>query len=176
MYLLPCPSCQTSITVSPSQAGDTTTCPACQSAIDIPKLGQLRQLDRAEQTPSATVGPREVSTGRQIGFMVLGLVAIASLLAAGFCGIRWALIEVPTTTDEHVAELREAYHTLSAAELIREYESMEKYGLDLGSPYKYKQIENEKKAWGNKATATAIVGGLAVIGAVIVGLVGRKRT
>ena len=48
MYLLPCPSCQAPITVSPSQAGDTQVCPSCGETAAIPKLGDLRELPRAD--------------------------------------------------------------------------------------------------------------------------------
>lgn len=179
MHLLPCPSCQASISVSPSQAGDETTCPKCQSSVVIPKLGQIRQLPLAEDGPSGgqTVakGEMETSSGRRAGFVVLSLIGTASLLAAGFCGIRWSLIDVPSSTEQHIARYREEYAKLSAAELVREYEDMEKYGVELGRPYRYKTMEMTKKKWGQNASIAAGIGGLAILGAVVlVGSGGRN--
>ncbi len=100
------------------------------------------------------------------GFLVLGLIATASLLVAGFCGIRWVLIDVPNTTQEHIASMREQYRELSAAELIREYEQMDRYGIELVTPYKYKQLQIKKDSWGRNASIAAAVAGLAVLGGV----------
>ena len=128
MHLLPCPSCHAALPVSPSQAGDQTTCPECQATVAIPKLGELRRLPLAEQDSGiSAAGDQqgiESSSASRAGFVVLGLIAAASLLVAGFCGIRWSLIDVPATSDEHIARMREEYQKLSAAELIREYVDM----------------------------------------------------
>lgn len=176
MHLLPCPSCQASIPVSPSQAGDRTTCPNCQSSVAIPTLGKLRQLPLAEQAPPAGE-LRSIETGSRsgAGFIVLGLIATACLLVAGFCGIRWSLIDVSATTEKHISSYREQYKALTAAELIREYEQMEKYGLDLASPYKYKQEERTKRKWGLNASIAAGLGGLAILGAAVLAASGRQE-
>ena len=138
MHLLPCPECEASIPVSPSQAGDQATCPACQAAVPIPKLGELRQLplEGGQAAEADAAGPRELesSVWTRASFLLLGLLAVASLLIAGFCTIRWYLVEVVATSEQHVAQLREDYQGLSAAQLIREYEDIEKSGLDLPGP------------------------------------------
>ncbi|MEL7266083.1 MAG: hypothetical protein AAFP69_14885, partial [Planctomycetota bacterium] len=51
MFLLPCGECQQSFPVAPSRAGDTVTCPHCSAAVVVPKLGELRQLPRADASP-----------------------------------------------------------------------------------------------------------------------------
>ena len=91
---------------------------------------------------------------RSAGFLVLGLIATASLLVAGFCGIRWVLIDVPNTTEEHIATYREEYRELSAAELIREYEQMDRYGIELVTPYKYKAIADQERTAGAEMQAS----------------------
>ena len=175
MHLLPCPECQTEIKVAPSQAGDTVTCQKCQHEVAIPKLGDLRQLPRvddAADTASATSGGASGTV--RGGFLGLALIGVICFLIAGYCGIRWSLIDVPTTTDEHVAMIREQYATAPAAKLIRGYEQMERDGIDLGTPYTYKMRAIEKSGWGKNASITAGVGALAILGAFAIAAVGRK--
>lgn len=180
MHLLPCPSCQSSIRVSPSQAGDATNCPACQTSVVIPRLGDLRKLPQEEDSaPSgshaAVAAGASTSTWRRVTFVILGLIATASLLIAGFCGLRWSLIDNPFSTEVHIATIRDQYSGLSAAQLIREYEEMDRYGLDLAAPYKYKVTESIKNQWGMNAVIAAGVGGLAVLGAIAVSVSGRRK-
>ncbi len=176
MHLLPCPHCQASIVVSPSQAGDETTCPECQASVAIPKLGDIRQLPLADEEPTVQATAQgEPSSWHSAAFLVLGLIATASLLIAGFCGIRWSLIEVPGTTEEHIATYRQEYAALTAAELIREYEQMERVTLDLGGPYKYKRDEMTRNKWGKNASIAAGVGGLAILAAIAVAVSGRRN-
>ena len=175
MYLLPCTQCDQSLKVSPAQAGDSVSCPACKATVSIPRLGDLRRLEVAD--------PEQDSLGRDQGnersssfvalFAVLGLIAAASLLASGFCGIRWAIIEVPATTDEHISIIRDELSKRTAAELIREYEDMESRGLDLGLPFQYKEIELTKANWGQNAIITGSVGLVALL--VAVGVAGTTR-
>ncbi len=116
----------------------------------------------------------ETSSLQRAGFVVLSLIATASLLVAAFCGIRWSLIEVPATTDEHIAMYRVQYNNLSAAELIREYEQMDEYGLDLPGPYQYKTIELKKRKWGQNASIAAGIGGVAMLAACLLAVGGRS--
>ncbi len=177
MHLLPCPACQAPIPVAPSQAGDHTNCPACEVEVDIPKLGQLRQLPLAESDVGAKVASTQRDAGGlsagQAGFVFLGVIATASLLIAGFCTIRWSLIEVPMTTEEHIAKFREAYQELKPAELIREYEQMEEFGLDIASPYNYQNVALEKRNWGRNASIAGGVAALSILGAAV--LAGGRR-
>jgi hypothetical protein len=165
MYLLPCPHCQEPIEVAPSHAGDDATCTACSATVPIPKLGELRQLPRADEASSGDVAPGSVadSSGQQIGAAILGMIALVGILIGGYTAIRWFLIETPTTTQEHIDELTVAYNEANAAVLIREFENMEEMGLDLTAKYKYKTIALEKARWGWTAL---ISGGLALIAAV----------
>ena len=129
MHLLPCPECGAEIPVSPSQAGDLTTCPGCQAQAAIPRLGDLRNLPLASQPVEGDAAPRDASAGLSMAFVFMGSIAAVSLLIGSFCWIRWYLVEVSNTTESHIASLREQYETLSPGRLIREYEDMEKYGL-----------------------------------------------
>ena len=112
---------------------------------------------------------------RSAGFLVLGLIATASLLVAGFCGIRWVLIDVPNTTEEHLTTLRAQYRELSAAELVREYEQMDKYGIDLVMPYNYRKQQIKKDKWGRNASIAGAVGGLSILGAIGLAITVRRN-
>ncbi len=175
MYLLTCSHCQASVPVSPAQAGDEMSCPACTQSVRVPKLGELRQLPLADQSDTAGDAPQATgSMGANTGFVILGSIATISLLIASFCGIRWALVKVPTTTTEHVNQLREAYQVAAPAELIREWESMEKYGVDIVSAYSYQNLANEKRIWGNNTVIAAAVGGLSILAAWGLARTGRR--
>ncbi|MCG8649939.1 MAG: hypothetical protein MI861_08900 [Pirellulales bacterium] len=179
MHLLPCPTCQASITVSPSQAGDQLNCPSCQSAVDIPKLGQLRQLPRAEADRGAQTADRQPrvanSSGRQATFAVFGVIATISLFIAGFCAIRWYLVDVPMTTERHIAKFKEEYKKLKPAELIREYEQMERFSLDITVPFEYKKEENKRNRWRRNALVSGAVCGIASLCALALLITGGRN-
>ncbi|MGB7327580.1 MAG: hypothetical protein WBD31_22070 [Rubripirellula sp.] len=175
MHLLTCPACQDSIPVTTSQAGERMTCPACQSPVDVPTLGQLRKLPVTEESAAQSPELRETAGGGSIAFGVFGLIATAALLVAGFCGIRWALIDIPINTESHIAEFEQAYQEIEAAQLIREYEQMEEFGVDVAMPYKYKTLANTKSDWGWSSAIAGAVAAIAIILATIFGIAGRKR-
>ncbi len=151
------------------------SCPACAQAVRVPKLGELRQLPLANQSATpADVAIATGSAGTNTGFVIFGLIATISLLIASFCGIRWALVKVPTNTTEHVNQLREAYKVAAPAELIREWESMEKYGVDIVSSYTYQKLADEKRTWGNNTVIAGAVGGLSILAAWGLARTGRR--
>ncbi len=166
MYLLTCSHCQTSIPVSPAQAGDEIPCPQCGEVARVPKLGELRQLPTAGTPGVPEVGPSEVASGgRTTGFVIFGGLATLCLLIAAFCGIRWALITVPSNTELHIDQMRQAYKEAQSAQLIREWEDMEKYGVDIVSAYNYQKIANEKRRWGTDAAVAGSIAGLCILAA-----------
>ncbi|MEM9588021.1 MAG: hypothetical protein AAGA03_12140 [Planctomycetota bacterium] len=176
MYLLPCPECSQSLTVSPAQAGDHVDCPSCQASIAIPKLGELRQLETAETDgDAASHRSGEVSFTRQIAFVGLAMVVTASLLMAAFCGIRWVSHPSQTTPDSFIASLEETYNNASTAQMIREWEDMERFGVDLATPYSFYAEYQEKQQWRTKAMFAAGVGLFALIGCVGLGLAGSRK-
>jgi hypothetical protein len=159
MYLLSCPNCQAELSVAAAQAGDSISCSSCQSEVAIPKLGELRNL------PQTAEGQNEVSGGSRsvggtIAFVVLSLIAVGALLGAGYNAIRWAMIETNVTHASHLAEIQTEYRKVEPAAMIKEFEDMEKYSLDLVTPYKYQVTANEKSRWGWNAVAAA---GLALL-------------
>ncbi len=180
MHLLPCPECQTAIPVTTSQAGGQVPCPKCGHDVDVPTLGKIRQLPLAPSDGAAAIAdqaaPAGASSGGSIGFLVLGLIATASIVIAGFCGIRWLTIDVPLTTPKHIVQYEKAYQELSPANLVREYEQMEKYALEMVPISKYTKIEQTKAAWARNTAVAGGVGLLSGIGAFLMIGRGRKRT
>lgn len=170
MYSLPCDHCDQPIAVSPSKAGQAMDCPHCGKSTLVPNLGQLKRVALAdaslESTPIVAESTGTSATG-SIAFVALALLATACLVVASFCGIRWFLIEVPTTTAQHIEETKAALQDASAAQLIIEYESIEEYGIDVDKPFPYQIIANTKSEWGFNAAVAAAVGSLAVVGAAV---------
>lgn len=180
MHLFPCPSCHASIPVAPSQAGETLACPSCQASVAIPKLGELRKLPRADSQADAQAAGRltggETNRVAHTGFVLAGLVATACLLVAGFCGIRWALSEVPNSTERHVISMRDDMSKFSAAELIRAYEEMDKTTLEMTLPFRYKELEVRKTQWGRNAIIAGSLGIGAVLVAIGLASMGRRKS
>ena len=175
MHLLPCTNCQHPLPVPPSQAGDSILCSECQTEVSIPKLGVLRQLPLAEKADEGkSARQKQRDGGVSIVFAALGMIALAGFIVAAFCGIRWVLIPNLKTTDEHVADLRADYAERPSAELIREYEQMVGDGIELGVPFTYKRIADEKQRWGQIAGISGVTGLLATVAAFGFAAVGRR--
>jgi DNA-directed RNA polymerase subunit RPC12/RpoP len=182
MYLLPCDECDQPISVTASKAGQQISCPQCGAEVVVPKLGELKRLQVPQggqsraadgSTNPSNVGPPDnVASGSSIVFVTLAFLATACLIIAFYCGIRWFLIKVPTTTEQHIATTTAAMKEASAAQLIVEYESLEKFGIDVASPFPYQVTANTKAKWGLNALVAASLGGVAVLGA---GLSAKKR-
>ncbi len=177
MYPLPCPACQQTISVTNSQAGSSTTCPHCGNAVSVPKLGDLRRLDEAAEPSTAALAAGDGGEGgeiRRTAFAVLMALAGIAGLGGGFCAIRYWNVDVPATTEMHVEEVRATFKQVPASQLVREFQQMEKYGLEVSLPYTYKKLEIEKAGWlRNTLIALGISGGLALL-AIVLGSTGRR--
>ena len=158
MYLLPCPHCHESISVSPSQAGDSAKCPHCGGDAPIPKLGELRRLPQADDVDNSQQ-ELPAAGASSIASVLLGMVGVIALFVAGFAAIQWYLVDVPTSTDEHVAKMKAEYEKMEAARFIREFEHMETYRLEVPSMFDYKIAELKRRRWGTNAL---IAGGIAL--------------
>lgn len=174
MYLLPCSHCQASIQVGPKQAGDTLSCPQCGHEVAIPKLGDLKKLPQEDAAADDLPRSSRSTFGQRVGFAVLVLITTLCLLIAAFCGLQWLTTEVPTTTEEHIAELREDYAELPAANLVREYEAIEQVGVDIATPLDYRVAELTRQRWGRNALIAGAFGLLAAACAIGLGLFGAR--
>jgi len=186
MPLLPCPFCNRSISVTISQAGSEVTCPECQRAVEVPKLGELKRLAASAEQPESPQlssqwanGPADSSaesnSGRRIAFAGLLAIAGVALVAGAFCFVRYLAIEIPATSEAHIAEIEQIYKQVPASQLVREWQQMEKYGLDVPSPYGYKKLEIEKNRWQRNTLISAGVIGIALVAAVGLMLTSPKR-
>jgi len=82
---------------------------------------------------------------------------------AVFCGIRWSMVTVPQTTEGNIADLRQQYSELPPANLIREWEDMENYGLDIVGTFKYHTLQKQKDDWGVSTLVAIGIGFLAMV-------------
>lgn len=159
MYLLSCPNCQSELPVTPAKAGEQLECPDCSVLVDVPNLGALRKLPRSESSAEGADSSTKVSSnpGATIAFAALSAIALAALLMAGYTGIRWAMIDASENTEIFLEQMDEEYKRIDAAVLIREFEDMEKFSLDLISPYKFHEVVLEKRRWGWNTVLAGIV-------------------
>ncbi|MEM9825015.1 MAG: hypothetical protein AAF958_00415 [Planctomycetota bacterium] len=178
MFRLDCPQCQAALPVSPAKAGGEISCPTCQAVVPIPKLGELRQLPRIEEDvagSSRKITRSGENAGSPLPFLTLALVAVGCLIAAGFCGIRWATIEVPATTESHIESIQNDYFEVESSVLLDQYEDMQQYGMEIGMPYKYQLIADRRDAWARSGLTAAGVGGVALLGSMLLAVGGRRR-
>ena len=143
--------------------------------VAVPKLGELRQLPQAEQSESASTRQTTRSTGSNIGFVLLSLLAAGGLLAASYSTIRWAVIDVPTTTEVHLQEIEKFFDTAEPAMMIREFDDMESKSLELLGPYNYQRVVLEKSSWGRNALIACAVTLVGLLGAFILGTRSGKQ-
>ena len=152
MYLLSCPNCHADVAVTPAQAGDRVRCPNCQQQVAVPKLGELKQLPQAAS--AADQNERLAATrpfGSTIAFVVFSLIALATLLAAGYNTVRWATIPSQMTTQEYLMEIEQFYDEAEPAMMVVEFEDMEERPLELVGPTRDQAINDEKARWGRNA-------------------------
>ncbi|MGV3486170.1 MAG: hypothetical protein ACO1RT_17260, partial [Planctomycetaceae bacterium] len=110
----------------------------------------MSTTDASAATAAGTRAPAatEASEGSRVLFG--GLLAIAGIaaLAGAFCLVRYLAVEVPMTTEGHIEEVAQVFKQVPPAQLVREWQQMEKYGLDVTSPYRYHKLAIEKANWG----------------------------
>ena len=174
MHRLSCPQCQHPIPVAVSKAGAIVSCPECGAEVAVPKLGELKRLPLHDNSAGRSPSGSPSSAGSPLPFVLMACIATAAVLGAGYCGLRYVLTDVPMTTEEHLREYKQGYETASPATLIREYEDMEKYGLELGEPMLYKSIEQRKSQWGRSTLLCGGVAAVAILGCVALSR-GRSR-
>lgn len=158
--------------VSAAKAGDTVACPQCKHTVEVPKLGELRKLESIDSKAALAVADRGLTGGRSFLFAALALVGLICLLGAAFCAVNWVTTEAPLTTQQHLDDLEVQYAKVNSAQLIREFEDITKYGVDVPTPYAYQTKVLAKQAWRNKTIAFGACGLLA---AFIATIIGRRR-
>lgn len=145
MPTLSCPHCSRPVEVATSRAGSDLPCPHCEQIIAVPKLGELRQLENEQAAAPAPANAGRI--GSRVAFAVLLAIAAIAASIAAFCLIRYAAITAPETTEGHIARIEEIYPQLSPAELVREWQELEKFTPETTGPYVYQRIAAEKSGW-----------------------------
>ncbi len=175
MPTLSCPACSRPVEVATSRAGSDIQCPACNQTIAVPKLGELRQLENEQAAAGNPASSGRI--GNRVAFAALLAIAAVAGSIAAYCLIRYATITVPETTEGHIAGIEEMYSQLSAAELVREWQEMEKFTPEATGPYRYQHIATEKSGWLRQGlTASAIAAVAALIAVLLIALQPRRST
>ena len=85
-HLLPCPHCETRLSIEPTQAGQTTGCPECSQVVPIPTLRKIRELPLdenqvAESTAQWSFERRSMFAGGLAAFLIgVGITVVFLLL------------------------------------------------------------------------------------------------
>jgi len=182
MPSITCPQCNQEVSVSISQAGAQVPCPGCEATIQVPKLGDLKRLTEAAAAANPHSHPPLLpsesadnqTTSRVLFGGALAMVGLSAIVAT-FCLVRYLSIEVPVTTEMHIEEIDRTYHSVSAAQLIREWQQMEKNALDVAFPYNYKKSETEKARWARNTAIAGAVSAAGILLAVFLGLADSRR-
>ena len=178
MYVLSCPNCHTDVHVTPAQAGDRIQCGQCQGDVAIPKLGELRKLPKVDEPaaadPVSTRDGTNRSLGSTIAFVACCLIAGASLLAAGYAGVRWMIIAPTMTTESHLEAIESTFPAAEPASMVKEFQDMEDRSLDLTAPYGYHLVVMEKNRWRNNALIAFGILVAGALGAFVAASTGRK--
>ena len=116
-YLLPC-TCGKKAVVSTAQAGDTVYC-ACGTALQVPTMRALAQLERADAQAVDSGKRRGLRSweDRHRAAFLLVLASLACLAVAGY--LVWVLPPLPVAPDPR--EITKTADELSAAEAFQVY-------------------------------------------------------
>ncbi len=172
----PCPHCSHDVSVAISQAGSEVSCPGCRQPVVVPRLGDLRRLQAAASDPAVEREGKQSlrsstdNAGRRALFSGALVIAAIAALAGAFCLSRYLSIEVTSTTEDHIAEVETSYHQVPAAQLVREFQQMEKYNLDVASPFEYKKLQMEKSKWARSGSICLAVFSLATVFGILLGV------
>lgn len=85
-YAFPCPKCAHVFDLVTTQAGQELTCPQCSAVATAPRLGQLKQLERMDQEPTAKGKTRRIHNGLFVAGILLAIIGLgggAGLLYRG---------------------------------------------------------------------------------------------
>lgn len=176
MPLLPCPFCSAVVDVPTSRAGSEIDCPSCHRSVPVPKLGELRKLESVPTSPATNQTLAGSATGHRAAFALLMSIAAIAIVGASYCMVRFAAIDVPATTEDHIAEIEEVYAQLPAAQLVREWQDMENFSPQLANPYVYQVIANERSAWLRNALIGLTIAAAAGVIAFLSLSLGRAKT
>jgi len=123
-YSLICPHCQHSNVVATTQAGQEIDCAGCQQALQIPRLGQLKQLPVIEL---AATPAKEKASSKGGKLFVLGMLML--IFGGGGGGGIWyyasgKLFDYETVVEQEITKLDSWVDKASLIEQVQLYETM----------------------------------------------------
>ena len=80
------------------------------------------------------------------------------------------------TTQTHIQEVEKVFKQVPPAQLVREWQQMEKYGLDVATPYRYHKLAVEKASWARNGLICLAILMAAIAMATVIGLKDSRRT
>lgn len=164
-YLLPCPECGTDQQVTTRNAGGSISCKNCDANIDVPKLGDLRNLDIAETgTKSAQSLAWDARKGRTFAVgMIIFVVCIATSI-----GLLLYSRSIDTTDEfaKRVDVMHEAIDKMSPTDLYifwtKDIEVLPPREWEKSEWLKKVELKNQLFWWG-WITMVLSLGGVALI-------------
>jgi hypothetical protein len=178
MPLISCPLCSAPVDVPISRAGSEIECVSCNKKFTVPKLGELRRLESECATSAVQAGAAVVTSpaaGLRGMFAVLLGIAALAIVGGSYCLIRYIAIQVPATTEDHLAEVDQLYPQMLPSQLVGEWRDLSVYSEQLARPYVYKLIADEKSKWLNNALLGYAIAAIAGFVAWIAQSLGRTR-
>ncbi|MDB2687387.1 hypothetical protein N9Y42_09270 [Mariniblastus sp.] len=122
-YSLPCPKCQHQNAITSTQAGQDLECAGCQNTIQVPRLGELKQLPAIESSQKSSV--KRSSRGGKL--FVLGMIMLI-FGGGGGAGLFYyatsKLFDYNTKLEEAVAEMDPLIKEANLLDLTIFYETM----------------------------------------------------
>jgi hypothetical protein len=106
LYHLPCPTCQSKLSVSKSQAGMIVNCPSCGSNVPVPTIRGFSELVLAEPESKSRASTAQVGNPLvRILSVVLLLVSVPCLAYGGYLySIRASVSDPLELTEEDLIE------------------------------------------------------------------------
>ena len=134
-YLFPCPSasCDHKFELVGKQAGQTLSCPKCNSQVEAPKLGELKRLETTGEIEPSSRASKSSGGSRLKNFLFVSGLGLA--IVSGLCG--YFLFQhaksKQTSFDLEglLSQFEQAADNQGPVNLLRHYESLD---LDGGLP------------------------------------------
>jgi hypothetical protein len=164
-YLLPCPDCEHTLSLTTSQAGQPLQCPHCDSSVDAPKLGTLKQLPVQEDTATTQSASNDGSTGWKRHVFAFGLI---TAVVAGIAGIALFFyaqsLFTPTDVEGHITMMDNELDQLTPVQLWDLWHQQE-YDDGLGEWTELKYVGYNKQSEYLRYIAYGLLGiaGLGVV-------------
>ncbi|OUT58181.1 MAG: hypothetical protein CBB71_14205 [Rhodopirellula sp. TMED11] len=174
MHLLTCPDCQSQVPVAPARAGEQIPCPSCEAVIQVPKLGELRNLPRQE-APVATT-PKADQPRSNVAFASFFLLCVLASMVTLFCGTMYLMSQAPVTTESFLADRKVDHQQASPADMVMEFNAMEERSLDVRIPYSFQTEVDVKQGWRNRSLFSAAATSLLALCTLGIGVTGNRKS